>query len=121
MASSSIWRRWRGRSSAPVTSGTWVWPSVITTMTALQMWCFLVSMTGRLAHNNIGRSKPWIGIELQRTQSSRDAVGAKLTLRTGDRKLVRWMTGGSSYLSSHDKRVVFGLGNDTQSESRLEI
>jgi hypothetical protein len=34
-----------------------------------------------------------------------------LTLRIGDRKLVRWLTGGSSYLSSHDKRVLFGLGN----------
>jgi hypothetical protein len=25
--------------------------------------------------------------------------------------LVRWITGGGSYLSSHDKRVLFGLGN----------
>jgi len=28
-----------------------------------------------------------------------------------DRKLVRWLTGGSSYLASHDKRVLFGLGS----------
>ena len=38
------------------------------------------------------------------------AIGARLTLRTADRKLVRWITSGSSYLSSHDKRTVFGLG-----------
>jgi len=24
---------------------------------------------------------------------------------------MRWVTGGSSYLSSHDRRVVFGLGS----------
>jgi len=44
-------------------------------------------------------------------KSNRDAIGAKLTLRIAGRKLVRWITGGSSYLSSHDKRVLFGLGN----------
>ena len=24
--------------------------------------------------------------------------------------MVRWLTGGSSYLSSHDKRLLFGMG-----------
>jgi len=38
-----------------------------------------------------------------------------LTLRAGVRKLTRWLSGGSSYLSSHDKRIVFGLGNLTSS------
>jgi enediyne biosynthesis protein E4 len=58
-------------------------------------------------------SKPensWIGFELQGTTSNRDAIGAKITIETGRRKLVRWITGGSSYLSSHDKRVLVGLG-----------
>ena len=30
--------------------------------------------------------------------------------RPGFMRLVRWVTGGSSYLSSHDKRVLVGLG-----------
>jgi enediyne biosynthesis protein E4 len=63
-----------------------------------------------LLHNNVGHLEPWIGIELQGTESNRDAIGAKLTLTCGTRKLVRWITGGASYLSSHDRRVVFGLG-----------
>jgi len=64
-----------------------------------------------LLHNNVGTKKSWIGIHLQGAKSNRDAIGAKLTVQLADRKLVRWVTGGSSYLSSHDKRILFGLGN----------
>jgi enediyne biosynthesis protein E4 len=64
-----------------------------------------------LLRNNVGRDNSWIGLSLAGVKSNRDAIGAKLTLRVADRTLVRWVTGGSSYLSSHDKRVLFGLGN----------
>lgn len=74
-----------------------------------------------LLHNNVGHLKTWVGIELEGTKSNRDAIGAKLTLSCGDRKLVRWITGGASYLSSHDRRVVFGLGSDSTSPLQLEI
>jgi enediyne biosynthesis protein E4 len=66
-----------------------------------------------LLRNNVGRKNSWIGLRLEGVKSNRDAIGAKLTLRVDDRKLTRWLTGGSSYLSSHDKRVLFGLGNLT--------
>jgi len=74
-----------------------------------------------LLHNNVGHLKSWIGIELQGTRSNRDAIGAKLTLMCGERRLVRWITGGASYLSSHDKRVVFGLGDGPAGPVKLEI
>jgi hypothetical protein len=74
-----------------------------------------------LLHNNVGHLKQWIGIELQGTKSNRDAIGAKLTLTCGAKKLVRWITGGASYLSSHDKRVVFGLGDTPPGSVKLEI
>lgn len=64
-----------------------------------------------LLRNNVGRKNSWIGIHLVGAKSNRDGIGAKLTLRVADRKLVRWVTGGASYLSSHDKRVLFGLGS----------
>jgi hypothetical protein len=48
---------------------------------------------------------------LRGTVSNRDAIGAKLTLEAGSRKLTRWITGGGSFLASHDCRVVFGLGS----------
>ncbi len=64
--------------------------------------------------NNRGQDHLWVGFQLQGTQSSRDAIGAKLTLHAGSRKFVRWVTGGGSYLSSHDKRVLFGLGGEVK-------
>ena len=70
-----------------------------------------------LLRNNIGRKNSWVGVRLIGTKSNRDAIGAKLTLNLGNRQLVRWITGGSSYLSSHDKRVVFGLGSSAPNQT----
>lgn len=66
-----------------------------------------------LLRNNVGQQNSWIGFELQGTSSNRDAIGAKIVVTAGGRRLVRWITGGSSYLSAHDKRVVIGLGPDS--------
>jgi len=75
-----------------------------------------------LLRNNVGQQNSWIGFELQGTSSNRDAIGAKITVTSGDRRLVRWITGGSSYLSAHDRRVVVGLGADSAGKSvNLEI
>ena len=63
-----------------------------------------------LLHNNVGKDNAWVGIQLVGTRSNRDAIGAKLTVEMGRRKLVRWINGGGSVFSSGDHRVVFGLG-----------
>jgi hypothetical protein len=63
-----------------------------------------------LLRNNVGQQNSWIGFELQGTTSNRDAIGARIIVTSGGRQLVRWITGGSSYLSAHDKRVIVGLG-----------
>jgi hypothetical protein len=63
-----------------------------------------------LLRNDIGQQNSWIGFELQGTISNRDAIGAKIIVISGGRRRVRWTTGGSSYLSAHDKRVLVGLG-----------
>jgi hypothetical protein len=64
-----------------------------------------------LLRNDTGRDRRWIGFELQGTASNRDAIGARITVEAGRKKSVRQIVGGSSYLSSHDKRVVIGLGS----------
>jgi enediyne biosynthesis protein E4 len=71
-----------------------------------------------LRNNTEGNS--WIGVHLTGTKSNRDAIGAKVTLRLPGRQLVRWITGGSSYLSSHDKRLLFGLGG-LPASSKIDI
>ncbi len=63
-----------------------------------------------LLRNNVGQDNSWIGFQLEGQKSNRDAIGAKLSVQAGSGKLVRWITGGSSYLASHDKRALFGLG-----------
>ena len=74
-----------------------------------------------LLHNNVGAKNSWVGFQVVGTKSNRDAIGAKLILQARNRKLVRWITGGSSYLSSHDKRVVFGLGTQPPDSVDLQI
>ncbi|HET6217213.1 MAG TPA: ASPIC/UnbV domain-containing protein [Acidobacteriaceae bacterium] len=73
-----------------------------------------------LLRNTWQPSGSWIGFELEGTRSNRDAIGAKVTLSLPTRKLVRWVVGGSSYLSTRDNRVDVGLGNET-GEVRAEI
>jgi hypothetical protein len=65
-----------------------------------------------LLHNEAAAGQRWLGLRLRGTVSNRDAIGARITLRTGSRTLSRWITGGGSFLASHDRRVVFGLGRD---------
>jgi len=75
-----------------------------------------------LLRNNVAHENSWIGFTLKGTKSNRDAIGAKLILQSGGRRLVRWISGGSSYLSSQDKRVIFGLGRaPAQMLSTVEI
>jgi hypothetical protein len=56
----------------------------------------------------------WAQFRLVGTQSNRDAVGARLRLRTGDRWQMRLVTAGSGYLSSSSLVQHFGLGDATR-------
>jgi enediyne biosynthesis protein E4 len=54
------------------------------------------------------------------TTGNRSAIGTRLVLTTGQRRQIRDVQSGSSYLAQNDLRAHFGLGQSTQSE-RLEI
>jgi hypothetical protein len=62
-----------------------------------------------LLHNEAPPRGHWLGVELA-GKGHRDVVGAKLTLEAGGQKWTRFAQGGGSYLSSSDRRHVFGLG-----------
>jgi hypothetical protein len=66
-----------------------------------------------------GRECHWLGVHLYGKDHA-DVVGAKAELRVGDRTLTRFAKGGGSYLSSCDRRLLFGLGKDKQ-PGRLTI
>src|SRR5262249_36016279 len=61
----------------------------------------------------------WLGVVLNDAEH-RDTVGAKLTLEVGGRTLTRFAKGGGSYLSSGDRRLLFGLGS-AESVGRLTV
>ena len=60
---------------------------------------------------NRGDSHHSVTFELTGTRSNRDAVGAKLRLRSGDQWQTRVVTSGSGYLSGSSRRLHFGLGD----------
>ncbi len=70
-----------------------------------------------LLRNNVGKENHWLGVKLVGTKSNRDAIGARLTYRAGDLTRSRMKTGGGSFLSSHDPRVLLGLGKRTKVDS----
>jgi hypothetical protein len=51
----------------------------------------------------------WLGVELK-GRHHHDVVGAKVAVEVGGRRLTRFAKGGGSYLSSSDRRLLFGLG-----------
>jgi hypothetical protein len=67
-----------------------------------------------LLHNQAAKGNHWLGIKLVGKKSNRDAIGARITYQAGDLKRTRTKVGGGSYLSSHDPRVVLGLGARTK-------
>src|SRR6266536_1777621 len=67
-----------------------------------------------LLRNNAGRQNHWLGLHLVGKKANRDAVGARVTYRSGDLKRNRMTVGGGSFLSSHDPRMVLGLGKRTK-------
>jgi hypothetical protein len=64
-----------------------------------------------LLRNNVGARNHWLGIKLEGRKANRDAVGARITYQAGDLFRHRMKVGGGSFLSSHDPRVVLGIGN----------
>ncbi|HEX3660148.1 MAG TPA: CRTAC1 family protein [Acidobacteriaceae bacterium] len=64
-----------------------------------------------LLRNRAARGRHWLGLRLVGTESNRDAIGARVTWQAGDMKRSRTKVGGGSYLSSHDPRLVLGLGD----------
>jgi enediyne biosynthesis protein E4 len=64
---------------------------------------------------NLARNQNhWLGLRLIGTSSNHDAIGARVTLQGAKRVWVDEVRSGSSYNSSSDLRLHFGLGTETQ-------
>jgi enediyne biosynthesis protein E4 len=67
-----------------------------------------------LLRNMAAGGNHWLGIKLVGKRANRDAVGAQITYQAGDLKRRRFKVAGGSYLSSHDPRMVLGIGSRTR-------
>jgi hypothetical protein len=67
-----------------------------------------------LLRNTAGTRNHWLGINLVGTKSNIDAIGARVTYQSGDLRQQRMKVGGGSFLSSHDPRMVLGIGKRTR-------
>jgi hypothetical protein len=63
---------------------------------------------------NTNSDNHWLGIKLVGKKANIDAIGARITYQSGDFKRSRTKVGGGSYLSSHDPRMVLGVGKHTK-------
>lgn len=63
-----------------------------------------------LLRNNVGSKNHWLGLSLVGKKCNRDAVGARITWQAGNLKRSTMKIAGGSYLSSHDPRIVLGVG-----------
>jgi hypothetical protein len=70
--------------------------------------------------NKAANRNHWLGIITQGTTSNRDGIGAKVTVTAGGKKYVQEVRSGSSYISSSDLRLHFGLG-DADSIEEIEV
>jgi enediyne biosynthesis protein E4 len=66
-----------------------------------------------ILHNETDTQNHWLTLSLVGHKSNRDAIGAEVKITTGQGQQHAIVTTCGSYLSSGDKRVHFGLGNQS--------
>jgi hypothetical protein len=73
-----------------------------------------------ILHNETVSTNHWILLKLVGHKSNRDAIGAEVTLVTATGSQYATVSTASSYLSASDKRVHFGLGQNSTAQ-KIEI
>ncbi len=58
----------------------------------------------------------WLAFRLVGVQSDRDAIGARITVRSAGREWHKHLLGGNGYMASNQRRVVVGIGDRTSAE-----
>ena len=79
-----------------------------------------VDVRPTVLRNDIGHTANWLAVELEGTDSNRDAVGALVRIQTSAGSQLRHRSAGSGYASQHSDRLYFGLG-DVETVDRLTV
>ena len=72
-----------------------------------------------LLRNDVQGKPNWLKVKLEGVKSNRSAIGARIIARYGGKTQAQALVSQSSYYSSNDPRLHFGLGNATRAS--LEI
>ena len=72
-----------------------------------------------LMRNDVSGGFHWLKVQLIGTKSNRSGIGARVTARYGGKVQAQERQAQSSFLSSNDPRLHFGLGNATEAD--LEV
>ena len=80
---------------------------------------FVVNLNqeGVLLRNEGGNEHNWLAIKTVGVTSNRDGIGARVEVVAGSRSQIKEVQAGSSYLSGHDLRLIFGLGTEIKAET----
>ena len=70
-----------------------------------------------LLRNETPSDNGWLTVKCVGTKSNRSAIGARVTVRTGDRVQIDEVSSGTSYYSQNDLRLHFGLGSARQADT----
>jgi thiol-disulfide isomerase/thioredoxin len=85
---------------------------------------FLTTIQGPshlLFRNNVGQDNHWLRVGLEGDRrTGRDAFGSVVRIKTSAGTLTKIKSGGAGFLSQHDPRLLFGLGQDEKAQS-LEV
>jgi hypothetical protein len=74
----------------------------------------------RLYRNDAPRAGHWLTVRALDPRLGRDAIGARVSVEAGGKRLSRAISGGSSYLSAGPARAHFGLGGAASVE-RIDV
>jgi hypothetical protein len=66
---------------------------------------------------NFGSKKNWLLVQCVGTRANRDAIGARVVVHAGDRRVSGEVQGGTSFISQNDSRLHFGLRDRSRYDS----
>ncbi|MBI4530418.1 MAG: CRTAC1 family protein, partial [Candidatus Latescibacteria bacterium] len=72
-----------------------------------------------LLRNDGGNRPHWLNVRLVGTKSNRYGIGARITVVTGEKRQIREVAAGSSYISCNSVEAEFGLGASTTVDSLI--
>ena len=72
-----------------------------------------------LLRNDIRGTHHWLKVKLIGTKSNRSAIGARVVVRYGTKKQAQEVMSQSSFYSSNDPRLHFGLGPETMADVEI--